>query len=345
MHHHEPLQHAVRIQSFGLPEIRRFFIAADSAAEIHRRDGDPNLLAGHSVVMGFYKPSTRTHASFGWVFRHQGAQVLLDPENPEKTLSLSKGETLPDTVRVLEGIGHDPAKTFFVFRHEDHDFAEAVAAATTGSHVFNAGCGKVNGFHPTQACQDGRAIFVCGRERGLVSLDTLGEKGLAGGRKPFRYVAVGDLRNGRTVRAGVYFLAKCFPWIEFYFASPDTLMIGKDILAHLDENGVKYHQTCDPAEFRAWTKQAHVLYVTRIQKEDLGAGDLELFDQYQQDFCVDMPLVSEMKPEALIMHPLPRNKELAVEVDKDPRAIYLTDQLRSGPISRLALAMMMRCGY
>ncbi|MFA5022446.1 MAG: hypothetical protein WC508_05190 [Patescibacteria group bacterium] len=340
------IQHVLRPQNFDLEDMRRFFDNADKIEGMLRSGTAGTLLAGHYAVNLFAAPSTRTRTSFRLAEIASGMHILADETDVEHATSWAKGESVPDMIKTYEGIVSvvaDPSKLMIVIRHPKAGVAEEIADATHGSHVFNAGCGKSDGYHPTQAFQDARLCFAHGRSLGLVSLDTLGEQGLAGlnsSRKKFKVLAFGDLRNGRTIRSLAYLLAKCFPWVEFYFASPPSLKMGQDILDHLDEHSIPYHITVDPEEFVSWLRLVHLCYATRFQFEDLDFEDRRKFDEYQNQFLLDLPRVQTMRPDAFILHPFPRNRELSRTVDADPRALYLREQIPSGPTSRLTLMTM-----
>ncbi|MFA6410529.1 MAG: hypothetical protein WCW26_03065 [Candidatus Buchananbacteria bacterium] len=331
--------HMLKSQQFRVADIQRFLRTAAEAADIWQRNGDPQL-QGCWAVNWFDQQSTRTHTSHSIAEQMLGMRIALDAANASQTTSAGKGETLRDTIRTFESMVPDPSKMVIVIRHPNAKAAEIMAAAAKGAHVINAGCGKFNGQHVTQAAQDTLAMFNYGRDRGLVDIDTIGPAGLSRRRKPFKVLMCGDLRNGRTVRSLSYMLPKIFPWVELFYCSPPSLTMGDDILAYLRRHKVRFHVIDQPRRFPALVTKVNVLYCTRFQKEDLVAADLNRFDQYQRLFRVDAALVSTMKDDAKIFHPMPRNEELQPDVDDLPQAAYLPDQVREGVIARMALLLM-----
>jgi len=267
------------------------------------RFGSADLLQGKILANLFYEPSTRTSSSFMAAMLRLGGQVI--PINNVQYSSVTKGESLPDTVRTLECYAD-----VIVLRHPELG-AAATAAQYATKPIINAGDGV--GEHPTQALLD---IFTILQE--LDHLDGL------------RIAMVGDLKYGRTVHSLTKLLTN-YRNVEFVFVSPDSLPMPADVLQVVQDKGLAYHTTED---VHAVVKDVDVLYVTRVQKERFS--DLAEYDRVKDQYVVDEALMSHAKERMVLMHPLPRLHEISYAVDNDPRAAYFR-QMRNGMFIRMAL--------
>ena len=239
--------------------------------------------------------------SFGAAARHLGMEVVTT-ENAKDFSSAAKGETLEDTIRVMCEYYPD----IIVLRHNDTDAAKHAARVSTVP-IINAGDGM--GQHPTQALLDLYTIYKeLQRMAGLT------------------VVMGGDLLHGRTVRSLSYLLAK-FEGNKLIFVSPSSLRIGKDIKDYLKKHNIDFSETED---LHIAMKQADVIYWTRIQKERFDSSTLE------NTYTIGPKELKLMKPDAILMHPLPRVGEIEQAVDKDPRAAYFR-QAGNGMFVRMAL--------
>jgi aspartate carbamoyltransferase catalytic subunit len=261
-------------------------------------------MRGKILASLFYEPSTRTRLSFESAMQRLGGMVV-STENARDFSSAIKGETLEDTVRIVECYADT-----IVLRHFDNDASER-AASVAAVPVINAGSGA--GQHPTQALLD---VYTIERELGRVDGVTV--------------AMVGDLKHGRTVRSLSYLLGK-FKNIRIVFVSPQALHVGADIKEYLDRHGVSYAETerLDQA-----LKIADVLYQTRIQKERFE--DPHEYEKYKGVYQVDKTTARLMRQGAILMHPLPRVDEIAPEVDSLPQAVYFK-QAKYGVLTRMAL--------
>jgi aspartate carbamoyltransferase catalytic subunit len=142
---------------------------------------------------------------------------------------------------------------------------------------------------------------------------------------------VGDLAQGRTVRSLTYLLSK-FNDIKMYFVAPPLLKMKEDILAHLRERHVWYTEETDLEKV---LPEVHVVYQTRIQKERFG-DRLSDYEKCRGVYVLTRQSLRLMKPQAIIMHPLPRLDEISMEVDADHRAAYFR-QAQNGLYVRMAL--------
>jgi aspartate carbamoyltransferase catalytic subunit len=296
------LRHILSADQF-VPELTsKLFAAADEAdaalAKNSPRSAVDEQLVGRTLYRLFYEPSTRTYESFGFAATHLGMNVL-GTQSVEFS-SVSKGETLEDTIRMISSYG----PSMIVMRSATAGDA-ALAAAVSDSPIINAGDGK--GEHPTQSLLD---LYTIQRELGRTN-------GL-------NIVLGGDMANGRTARSLVKLLSK-HENNTFTFVSPPTFEIGTDILKEL---------AVMPA-----LEQADVVYWTRVQKERLNDSQTKYLTENPttgEEYSLGLAEVSRMKKSARLLHPLPRIGEIRPEVDADPRAAYFR-QARNGMLVRMAL--------
>jgi aspartate carbamoyltransferase catalytic subunit len=248
----------------------------------------------------FYEPSTRTRLSHESAAQRLGMGVV-STENAAEFSSAIKGETIEDTVRVVAGYADA-----IVIRHKETGILDRAAAASPVP-VINAGDGT--GEHPTQALLD---VYTIWREMGTL-------EGL-------NIVMGGDLAHGRTVRSLAQVMSN-YKGTSFTFVTTPQLRMGDDIKQLLGERGVSFTETND---VHAATKEADVVYWTRLQKERLEDPTLEA------GFVIDQQVMAGMKEKSVIMHPLPRVDEITAAVDADPRAAYFR-QSHNGVYVRMAL--------
>jgi aspartate carbamoyltransferase catalytic subunit len=266
------------------------------------RFGGADLLQGKILANLFYEPSTRTSSSFMAAMMRLGGQVI--PINNVQYSSVSKGESLPDTIRTLESYSD-----VIVIRHPEVG-AAATAAYYADKPVINAGDGV--GEHPTQALLD---LFTIVEELGKVDGLTI--------------TMVGDLKYGRTVHSLTKLLVNYD--VKFRFVSPDILKMPDDVLDVVKGTGHTYEEVESLPDA---ITGSDVLYVTRVQKERFT--DLAAYDRVKDLYVVDEELLTQAKERMIVMHPLPRVGEISYGVDDDPRAAYFR-QMRNGMYIRMAL--------
>jgi aspartate carbamoyltransferase len=266
------------------------------------RFGSADLLQGKILANLFYEPSTRTSSSFMAAMLRLGGQVI--PINNVQYSSVTKGESLPDTVRTLESYAD-----VIVLRHPEVG-AAATAARYASKPIINAGDGV--GEHPTQALLD---IFTIVQD--LERLDGL------------RVAMVGDLKYGRTVHSLTKLLVNYH--VDFVFVNPDILPMPSEVLDVVRDKGRRYQETKD---VNAIIGDVDVLYVTRVQKERFS--DMAEYDRVRDQYVVDEELMTRAKERMIVMHPLPRVNEISYAIDNDPRAAYFR-QMRNGMFIRMAL--------
>lgn len=294
-----PLRHLRGPADLDLPLTDRLLAAA---AEFEANPVGARL-EGRLLATIFYEPSTRTRFSFESAMLRLGGQVLT-AENAGKASSVSKGESLEDTIRIISGYADA-----IVIRHPEPGSADRAAAAADVP-VINAGDGT--GHHPTQALLD---LYTIKKELGRI--------------ENLRVGLVGDLRHGRTVRS-LALLLTLYPGIQLTLVSPSPLAMGDDILSELDRRGARYRQVEALDEV---VRELDVLYQTRIQQERFERpAD---YERFRGVYMVDHALMRRLPEHAILMHPLPRVGEIDPAVDADPRAAYFR-QARNGLPVRMA---------
>ena len=294
------LHHVVESQQFTVPGLLELFDRARAMERVAARGG---TLDYQNRIMAslFYQPSTRTRFSFEAAMFRLGGRVF-STEQARHFSSEISGERLEDTIRIIAGYCD-----VIVLRHSEIGGA-ARAAAVSAVPVINAGDGS-GGQHPTQALLDLYTIF---RERRTLDGLTI--------------AVAGELDRARTARSLAYLLSK-FDRVKLYFVSPPELRVKQDILDFMDEHGVWYSVESD---LNSVIPEVDVVYLTQIRPGRV-ADPAAL-----RRFTVDANLVSRMKKDAMILHPLPRTLELDKSVDEDPRALYF-QQARNGLFVRMAL--------
>ena len=298
------LHHVVEAQDFNRGMLEELFSTARVMEKVVE-EGGSKLLDGCIMASLFYEESTRTRFSFEAAMLRLGGSVI-STENARQFSSVSKGETLEDTIRILNGYSD-----VIVMRHYESGAARR-AADISRVPIVNAGDGT--GQHPTQAFLD---LYTVEKELGHIDDLTI--------------AVVGDLANGRTVRSHCYLLAK-YRHVRVYMVAPEVVRMREDIKEYLARHDVKWTEVTD---LRSVAPEIDVLYQTRIQKERFG-DRTEDYLAAKGVYIVDKPLLALMKPDSIVMHPLPRVDEIAVEVDGDPRAAYFR-QAQNGLYIRMAL--------
>jgi len=309
---YEDFPHILDTRQFPLSFIERLGRTANAIRT------DPSrfrkVLRGKKVVVLFSQPSLRTFESSIEAAEMLGARVHAF-ENAAEFSSIKKGETIKDTIRILKHYNSD----FFIIRWHTEGSVHAAADVAGLSHpVINAGDGP--GQHPTQALLDEYTI-----RREFKSFD-----------RPLVIGMVGDLLRGRTTHSLTYLLGKLYPNVSFFFISPDSARMKPEIIDYLKRHQRRYVEV-PSARLDQYAAACDVLYMTRPQtdQEDDPEARARLIAEYQS-FILTPEIVATMKPESIIMHPLPRTFELPEEIDDDPRARYF-EQAENGLWVRMAL--------
>ena len=311
--------HALLPQQFDRPMLDPIEALATMIRKIAKTRGGMNylqsLLSEKRAMLYFAQPSTRTFLSFYAACQITGLHCA--EVRDAHTSSEIKGESQEDSVRTFSSYFD-----LIIMRHPAGGFAERIAWMLSHTDrpvpVINAGSGKDQ--HPTQALLD---VYTLQR-----SLEKRG--GVAGKKIAF----VGDLARGRTVRSLAWLLT-LYEDVFMYFVAPETLQLGEDVQALLQSRKVSFTLTDD---FEAVIPEVDAIYMTRIQDEWDTAHESNLIDTSK--FHFEERHLKMLRPDAILMHPLPRRKEIAPEVDADPRAKYWR-QVRNGMWVRTALILMM----
>ncbi|KAI4096916.1 MAG: hypothetical protein LQ344_000716 [Seirophora lacunosa] len=278
-----------------------FTVAAEMRLGVQRQ-GVLDILKGRVLCTMFYEPSTRTSASFDAAMQRLGGRtVVISPSHS----STQKGESLQDTIRTLGCYGDA-----IVLRHPDESSA-ATAAKFSSVPIINGGNGSLE--HPTQAFLD---LFTIREELGTVTGLTI--------------TFTGDLRHGRTVHSLVQLLQHYNVHIQL--VAPASLALPAAIRQQLVES--KQLLTESDRLTDDIIAQSDVLYCTRVQKERFE--DAREYETVKDALVVDNSVLKNAKPHMVVMHPLPRNREVSEEVDFDQRAAYFR-QMRYGLYCRMAL--------
>lgn len=260
--------------------------------------------SGKIMATLFYEPSTRTQMSFQSAMIRLGGSII-GFDNPA-TSSVAKGENLKDTTKVVSGYSD-----ILIIRHTDEGAAKA-AAMSSECPVINAGDG--GHLHPTQTLTD---LLTLAQEKGRLDNLTIG--------------LCGDLLHGRTVHSLCKALS-CYKNNRFVLISTNELRLPLYIKEIITGNGCEYSET---DSLDKCVGELDMLYMTRIQRERFAD---ERSYYAQKDFILTKSKMKKAKPDMIVMHPLPRVEEIAVEVDDDPRAVYFK-QAEYGMYVRMALIM------
>ncbi len=295
----------ISVKQFSREDLDYIFGVAHEMREMVERVGSFDLLKGKILANLFYEPSTRTSSSFTSAMERLGGSVI--PINEVRYSSVSKGESLPDTVRTLECYAD-----VIVLRHPEVG-ASALAAKYARKPIINAGDGV--GEHPTQALLD---LFTIVSELGQVDGLTV--------------TMLGDLKYGRTVHSLSRLLS--LYRVRINFVSPDILRMPPEILAELKENG---GEQSEYADLETVLPKTDVLYVTRVQKERFENPGA--YEKVRGAYVITPETLQSARERMIVMHPLPRVGEISMDVDEDPRAAYFR-QMEYGLYVRMALLAM-----
>ncbi len=295
----------ISVKDFGREQLDYIFDVAHEMYEMVARVGSFDLLKGKILANLFYESSTRTSSSFTSAMERLGGSVI--PINNVSFSSVTKGESLPDTVRTLEAYAD-----VIVLRHPEVG-SSALAAKYARKPIINAGDGV--GEHPTQALLD---LLTIQEELGRVDGLTV--------------TMMGDLKYGRTVHS----LARMLTLydVKLNYVAPEQLAMPREIIEEIDEKGIPQASFL---ELDAVIPETDVLYVTRVQKERFE--DPLQHEGLKGSYAVTTETMSRAKDEMILMHPLPRVWEIDMAVDDDPRAAYFR-QMEYGLYIRMALLAM-----
>ena len=297
------MRHLMNPLDFTAEELNRLFDLADDIEK--NPDKYKDLCRGKKIATCFYEPSTRTRLSFESAMINLGGSVL--GFSDADSSSASKGESVSDTIRVISCFADICA-----IRHPKEG-AAMVAAQKSSIPVINAGDGGHQ--HPTQTLTD------------LLTI-----RALKGRLDHFTIGLCGDLKFGRTVHSLINALSR-YEDIHFIFISPEELRIPDYIIEMLKEKNISYEEVIKLEES---IDKLDLLYMTRVQRERFF--NEEDYVRLKDFYILDKEKMKLAREDMLILHPLPRVNEIAVEVDEDPRAVYFK-QVQYGVYVRMALIL------
>lgn len=297
------MRHLMSPLDFSVEELNDLF---DLANDIEQNpEKYQNACTGKILATCFYEPSTRTRLSFESAMLKLGGGIL--GFSDASSSSASKGESVADTIRMISCYADICA-----MRHHKEG-APMVAASKSSIPVINAGDGGHQ--HPTQTLTD------------LLTI-----RSLKGRLDHFTIGLCGDLKFGRTVHSLIHALER-YEGIHFVFISPEELRVPDYITDSLKNKNIPYQEVIRLDDTML---DLDFLYMTRVQKERFF--NEEDYVRLKDFYILDKEKLSQAKADMLVLHPLPRVNEIAVDVDDDPRAAYFK-QVQYGVYVRMALLL------
>lgn len=262
---------------------------------------------GKIMATLFYEPSTRTQMSFQTAMMRLGGKII-GFDNPQNS-SVAKGESLKDTITVMSGYAD-----IIAMRNPVEGSAKA-ASLYSDVPVINAGDG--GHLHPTQTLTD---VVTLSNEKGRLNHLKIG--------------LCGDLKNGRTVHSLIKTMCH-FEGNSFVLISTKELRVPDYIKEIMTNSGCPFEEV---ENLQDNISDLDVLYMTRIQRERFASP--EEYESQKSIYVLDAEKMKKAKGDMIVLHPLPRVDEIAVEVDDDPRACYFK-QAVYGMYGRMALIMLL----
>ncbi len=298
------MRHLLSPTDFSVEEIDQLIARAKHIK--NNRLAYTEVCRNKTLATCFYEPSTRTRLSFEAAMINLGGQVL--GFSDAQSSSVSKGETIEDTMRVV-GCYAD----IIAMRHPKEG-AATVASMKSPVPIINAGDGGHQ--HPTQTLTD---LLTISSEIGRLDNITIG--------------LCGDLKFGRTVHSLISALVR-YQGVKFILISPDELKIPSFVREDvLQKNNVEFEEV-DSLE--NVLPKLDILYMTRVQRERFF--NEEDYIRLKDHYILDKNKMKLAKDKMIVMHPLPRVNEIASDIDDDPRAVYFK-QAQYGVYIRMALIM------
>lgn len=304
----------VSLDQFSPKDLKIIFSLVPKMRTIAINAKPSKIIAGKMIVLLFYEPSSRTFGSFSTAVKQLGGQTV-EITDPQHFSSVVKGETFEDTIKVFEAYSDA-----IIIRHPLKGSAAAASDAAKFVPIINAGDGI--GEHPTQALLDMYTIYEkFGRMDNLIG------------------VAAGDILNGRTVKSLIKGLS-LYKKNTLYLLSPHQLKLSKEDFNNFTKRGIKLIQIENENDI---PKNADFWYWTRVQKERFT--NINEYEKVKNRFVLNTKLIDAYaNNRTIFMHPLPRVGDIDTKVDDDPRAVYLTTQIRNGLYVRMALIALVLGG-
>jgi aspartate carbamoyltransferase catalytic subunit len=302
-------RHLLDVDTLGLAEIDLVLRTADAMrAVLERPIPRVPALRGRAVTILFYEASTRTRVSFEVAAKNLSADVV---NIAAATSSVTKGESLVDTVKTIEALGAD----ILVLRHSVSG-APWLAASVFGGAVINAGDGLHA--HPTQA---------------LLDLYTMRRRLPGGSVEGRKVVILGDALHSRVARSNIWSLTTA--GADVWVCGPPTLVRGFNAWGRM-------HGFSVTTSIEDGLRDADVVMALRIQRERMTAGLLPSLREYAARYGLTSRRLALARPGALVMHPGPMNE--GIEISADVAAgvqSAVTDQVTNGVAIRMALLYML----
>ncbi len=296
-------RHLLNPMDFSVEEIYKLI---DLASDIEKNPDKYAHACDRKILATlFYEPSTRTRLSFEAAMYRLGGHVL--GFSSAASSSATKGETVSDTLRMVSCYADICA-----MRHPKEG-AAFVASQKAGIPVINAGDGGHQ--HPTQTLTD------------LLTIHSL-----KGSFEGLTVGLCGDLKFGRTVHSLINALSR-YEGVKFVLISPPELKVPEYIIDMLDSKGYDYKEVISLDEA---IPDLDILYMTRVQKERFF--NEEDYLRMKDFYILNKEKMALAKDDMLVLHPLPRVNEIALEVDDDPRAAYFK-QAQYGMYVRMAIIL------
>ena len=261
------------------------------------------LLKGKVIATLFYEPSTRTRLSFETAANRLGARVIGFTD--AKVSSVSKGETLKDTILMVSNYADA-----IVMRHYIEGAAQYASEVAPVS-IINAGDGAHQ--HPSQCLLD---LYTIAQTQGTLN--------------NLNIYLVGDLKYGRTVHSLITAMRHFNP--TFHFIAPKELAMPQEYKLYCQQHNIKYEEHTSFTE--ETIADADILYMTRVQKERFS--DLMEYERVKNSYILKNDMLSNVKDNMKILHPLPRVNEISYDVDTNPHAYYI-QQAKNGLYAREAI--------
>ncbi len=313
-------KHLLDVDVLSLAEIELVMRTTDAMKEVLARPiSKVPALRGTNVTILFYEASTRTRVSFEVAAKNLSADVV---NIAASSSSVTKGESLVDTIRTVEALGAD----MIVMRHGTSG-APYLAAEVFAGSILNGGDGWHA--HPSQALLD---LYTMRAHLG----DVRGKK----------VVILGDVLHSRVARSNVWSLTAA--GADLWICGPTTILRGFDAWANRWSGGgapghAGFRVTSD---VDAALRDADVVMALRLQRERMDAGLLPSLREYAARFGLTRERLAFAKPTALVMHPGPMNEgvEIAADVAILDRSV-ITEQVTNGVAVRMALLYLLAGGH
>lgn len=298
------------MEQFDLASIDRLFKVTREMSETAKNARPPQILSGNTIALVFCEPSSRTRLSFDAATKKLGGQTITFNEDPQQFSPVVDRKVFEAKIQTIEVLCNT-----IVLRHPEKDSAQKAADVAFHVPVINAGDGGKS--HPTQALGD---LYTIQEKKGTLS-------GLKG-------VLARDLKYSRTVHSLLEGLS-LYPNNTIYLLSQEELKLERRYVEKFRNSGLKIIEIEDESNL---PKVCDFWYWTRIQRERFEDDQLKDYGKLNDHYIMDADFVKKHGNENLIiMHPLPRIEEIAIDVDKDPRSVYLKNQVRNGMYIRMAL--------